>query len=81
MSEKGNRSTEPVLKVVDVSKSFGKVQALREVSLEIHPGEVLGLLGDNGRSYPEIFMPIRVRYFLRESRSGSIVQRNREKQE
>jgi D-xylose transport system ATP-binding protein len=48
MSEKGNRSTEPVLKVVDVSKSFGKVQALREVSLEIHPGEVLGLLGDNG---------------------------------
>jgi D-xylose transport system ATP-binding protein len=38
----------PVLKVVDVRKSFGKVQALNGVTLEVYPGEVLGLLGDNG---------------------------------
>ena len=38
----------PVLKVVNVSKSFGKVQALKNVSLDTKPGEVLGLLGDNG---------------------------------
>jgi D-xylose transport system ATP-binding protein len=38
----------PVLQAVNVYKSFGKVQALNGVSLEVYPGEVLGLLGDNG---------------------------------
>jgi D-xylose transport system ATP-binding protein len=31
-----------------VSKHFGAIQALGEVSLELEPGEVLGLMGDNG---------------------------------
>jgi ABC-2 type transport system ATP-binding protein len=31
-----------------VSKRFGDVQALDEVSLDIHPGEVFGFLGANG---------------------------------
>jgi len=48
MNIKNNGHLKPVLKVVNVSKSFGKVQALNNVSLEIHRGEVLGLLGDNG---------------------------------
>lgn len=47
MAKKSGENT-PVLKVVNVSKSFGKVQALKNVSLDIYPGEVLGLLGDNG---------------------------------
>ncbi len=38
----------PVLRVANVSKSFGKVEALKNVSLELYQGEVLGLLGDNG---------------------------------
>ncbi|MBD3309462.1 ATP-binding cassette domain-containing protein, partial [candidate division KSB3 bacterium] len=38
----------PVLEVRNVSKSFGKVQALQDVSLKIYRGDVLGLLGDNG---------------------------------
>ena len=38
----------PVLTVHDVSKRFGGVQALNRVSLELSPGEVLGLVGDNG---------------------------------
>lgn len=36
------------LAVRGLSKSFGAVQALAEVSLELNAGEVLGLLGDNG---------------------------------
>jgi len=31
-----------------VSKRFGPVHALDQVSLDFHPGEVLGLLGENG---------------------------------
>jgi simple sugar transport system ATP-binding protein len=38
----------PLLRLESVSKSFGRVQSLRGVSLDIRPGEVLGLLGDNG---------------------------------
>lgn len=31
-----------------ISKSFGPVQAVRDVSLEIKPGEIFGMLGPNG---------------------------------
>jgi simple sugar transport system ATP-binding protein len=37
-----------VLEVRDVSKSFGPVRALTDVTLALHAGEVLGLVGDNG---------------------------------
>ena len=36
------------LKLSGISKGFGAIQALENVSLEIAPGEVLGLMGDNG---------------------------------
>jgi ABC-type sugar transport system ATPase subunit len=39
---------EPILGIRDVTKAFGHVQALRGVSLNVYPGQVLGLLGDNG---------------------------------
>jgi ABC-type sugar transport system ATPase subunit len=37
-----------VLRVENISKRFGPVTALRDVSLQLRKGEVLGLLGDNG---------------------------------
>ena len=40
--------TAPALSVRNISKSFRAVQALEDVSLDIHPGRVTGLLGDNG---------------------------------
>ncbi len=40
--------TTPALRVESLSKAFGPVKALREVSISLHRGEVLGLLGDNG---------------------------------
>jgi ABC-type sugar transport system ATPase subunit len=36
------------IRAVDISKSFGVVQALRNINLHVDKGEVLGLLGDNG---------------------------------
>jgi ABC-type sugar transport system ATPase subunit len=40
--------SEEVLRVENVAKRFGPVTALRDVSLHLKKGEVLGLLGDNG---------------------------------
>ena len=40
--------TDPVLEVRGIDKSFGAVQALRQVSFGVRAGEVLGLIGDNG---------------------------------
>jgi D-xylose transport system ATP-binding protein len=40
--------SEPLLALKGYSKSFGAVQALKDVDLELRPGEVLGLVGDNG---------------------------------
>jgi branched-chain amino acid transport system permease protein len=37
-----------VLSVEDVRKSFGGLQALRGVNLEVYEGEILGLIGPNG---------------------------------
>jgi simple sugar transport system ATP-binding protein len=39
---------EPVLHVENVSKSYGHIAALQNVTLDIHAGEVVGLVGDNG---------------------------------
>jgi ABC-type sugar transport system ATPase subunit len=39
---------ENILEVQHISKSFGAVVALRDVSLSLRHGEVLGLVGDNG---------------------------------
>ena len=36
------------VRVQSVSKSFRALRALREVSLEVQPGEFIGLLGPNG---------------------------------
>ncbi|MBS3753141.1 MAG: ATP-binding cassette domain-containing protein [Anaerolineales bacterium] len=36
------------LKIEDVVKSFGEVQAVRGVSFQVHAGEIFGLLGPNG---------------------------------
>ncbi|MFC3576909.1 ATP-binding cassette domain-containing protein [Streptomyces yaanensis] len=38
----------PLLALRGISKRFGAVQALKDVELEVHRGEVVALLGDNG---------------------------------
>lgn len=38
----------PIVQTTDLKKSYGRVQALRGVSLHVEQGEIYGLLGQNG---------------------------------
>lgn len=40
--------TKPVLELRNVNKSFGPIDVLHDISLQVNAGEVLCLLGDNG---------------------------------
>ena len=42
------RGADDVLRIEEISKSFGAVTVLRNVNLHLRRGEVLGLVGDNG---------------------------------
>ena len=41
-------STTPFIRLENLSKSFGKVRANHHISLDIHRGQILALLGENG---------------------------------
>ncbi|MHC8491415.1 ATP-binding cassette domain-containing protein [Thalassospira sp. SM2505] len=41
-------SQKPVLSLKDIQKHFGAVTAIENFSLDIHPGEIVALVGDNG---------------------------------
>lgn len=40
--------SQPLLQLDTVSKSFGPVNVIRDVSVSVHPGQVQALLGENG---------------------------------
>ncbi|WP_010139733.1 ATP-binding cassette domain-containing protein [Oceanicola sp. S124] len=43
-----DRSGTPLVEMRDVSVSFGGIKAVDHVTIDLHPGEVVGLLGHNG---------------------------------
>ncbi|WP_099826237.1 ATP-binding cassette domain-containing protein [Oceaniglobus indicus] len=48
MAEDIDRSGTPLVEMRDISIAFGGVQAVDRVSIDVFPGEVVGLLGHNG---------------------------------
>ena len=40
--------SEPILEMKNINKKFGEVIALKDVNLEVYPGEIRGLIGENG---------------------------------
>ncbi len=48
-------TTETVLAIQNVSLAFGGLQALSQVSFDVHAGEILGLIGPNGAGKTTLF--------------------------
>lgn len=63
-----------MLEIKNVSKHFGGVKALQDVSLTLHEGEFLGLIGPNGSGKTTLFNVISGMY---KPTSGSIVLNDR----
>lgn len=51
----GESRTDPVLDVADVRKRFGGVQAIRQATLQVGRGEIVGLIGPNGAGKTTLF--------------------------
>ncbi|SNQ52066.1 Ribose import ATP-binding protein RbsA 2 [Frankia canadensis] len=64
-------SSSPALRVVNLTKTFGGAQALKGISLEIVPGEIHALVGENG-SGKSTFVKILSGYHSPES--GGVVE-------
>lgn len=58
-----------VVKVVDLHKSFGKLEVLRGISLDVHQGDVLTLLGASGSGKTTLLRCIN---YLEQPTSGEI---------
>lgn len=48
MTQGSPNGATPLVEMRDISVSFGGVNAVRDVSIELNPGEILGLVGGNG---------------------------------
>ena len=44
-----------IVSVKGVSKSYGEVQALKDVCFEVKPGEIFGLIGPDGAGKTTLF--------------------------
>jgi ABC-type branched-subunit amino acid transport system ATPase component/branched-subunit amino acid ABC-type transport system permease component len=51
----GGGDQRPVLRAVDLSRSFDGVQAVEHVSIDVAPGEIVGVIGPNGAGKTTLF--------------------------
>ncbi len=53
-----SQKSQPILQVSNVTKRFGNLVAVNDVSLQIYAGEILGLIGPNGAGKTTLFNTI-----------------------
>jgi branched-chain amino acid transport system ATP-binding protein len=63
-------TSEPLLRVDDISTYYGSIQALKGISIEVHQGEIVTLIGANGAGKSTTLRSING---LNHPRRGSIV--------
>jgi ABC-type branched-subunit amino acid transport system ATPase component len=51
-------STKPLLQLLNVESSYGPIKAIRGVSLDVHAGEIVTVLGSNGAGKTTILKTI-----------------------
>src|ERR1700735_299734 len=51
-------STTPLLEIRGLRAAYGKIEALKGVDLDIHPGEIVALIGANGAGKSTLMMTI-----------------------
>ncbi|MCL4560181.1 MAG: ABC transporter ATP-binding protein [Chloroflexi bacterium] len=49
---------QPMLKVTNLTKKFGNLVAVNNASMEVYPGEIVGLIGPNGAGKTTLFNAI-----------------------
>ena len=51
-------ATAPILELRDVHTSYGKIKALKGISLSVYPGEIVSIIGANGAGKSTTLMSI-----------------------
>jgi ABC-type uncharacterized transport system ATPase subunit len=54
--------TKPLISVKDICLSYGNFRALTDVSVDFYPGELVGLVGDNGAGKTSLIRHHRSRF-------------------
>ena len=67
--------SEPILEMKNISKRFGSVVALDDVSLTVFPGEIRGLIGENGSGKSTISS---IAAGMQKANSGQMIFKNKE---
>ncbi len=72
------KKDKPVFQIKDISKSFDGRPILKKISMEMFPGEIVGLLGPNGSGKSTLYSTIIGEY---QADSGKILINNKEIQD